>query len=55
MPIAWRQVRAGLDPTRFTIRTAPALIAKSDPWEDYCDLERPFLPAAKKLIGKTRR
>jgi bifunctional non-homologous end joining protein LigD len=55
MPIAWSQVRAGLDPSRFTIRTAPALIAKSDPWEDYCDLERPFLPAAKKLVGKTRR
>jgi bifunctional non-homologous end joining protein LigD len=55
MPVSWAQVRAGLDPSRFTIRTAPALIARSDPWEGYCDLERPFLPAAKKLVGKTRR
>jgi bifunctional non-homologous end joining protein LigD len=55
MPVSWAQVRAGLNPSRFTIRTAPALIAKSDPWDGYCDLERPFLPAAKKLVGKTRR
>lgn len=53
MPLSWSQVRVGLDPTRFTIRTAPALIAKSDPWADYCELERPFLPAAKKLAGKS--
>lgn len=55
MPLSWAQVRAGLDPSRFTIRTAPQLIAKSDPWESYCEMERPFLPAAKKLIGKARR
>jgi bifunctional non-homologous end joining protein LigD len=55
MPLTWAQVRTGLDPSRFTIRTAPALIAKSDPWESYCDLARPFVPSAKKLIGKTRR
>jgi len=54
MPVSWVQVRAGLDPSRFTIRTAPALIAKADPWENYCDLERPFLPAAKRLLGKAR-
>ena len=55
MPVSWAQVRAGLDPSRFTIRIAPALIAKADPWEDYCDLERPFLPAAKRLVAKALR
>ena len=42
MPLSWSQVRAGLDPQRFTMVTAPALLAKSKPWEDYCDAERPL-------------
>ena len=42
MPIEWSQVRRGLDPVRFTIRTAPGLIAKSRAWADYCKAERPL-------------
>ncbi|MEN3953226.1 DNA ligase D [Iodidimonas sp. SYSU 1G8] len=49
MPIGWSQVRATLDPQRFTIRTVPKLLKKSDPWEGYRDAERPLLDAAKKL------
>jgi bifunctional non-homologous end joining protein LigD len=55
MPIAWTQVKSGLDPKRYTIRTAPALLKKSDAWADYCDGERLFLPAAKKLASKRGR
>ncbi|MGH8242102.1 MAG: DNA ligase D, partial [Steroidobacteraceae bacterium] len=44
MPLDWRQVRRGLDPAKFTIRTAPRLIGRSGAWKDYCDAERP-LPA----------
>ena len=44
MPLEWRQVRRGLDPAKFTIRTAPRLIGRSGAWKDYCDAERP-LPA----------
>ena len=51
MPLTWTQVRAGLDPKRFTIRTAPALIAKSPAWEDYCEGER-SLEAAIKRLGR---
>jgi bifunctional non-homologous end joining protein LigD len=51
MPLNWKQVRAGLEPLRFTLRTAPALLAKSRPWAGYCDAERP-LPAA--LTRKSR-
>jgi bifunctional non-homologous end joining protein LigD len=40
MPIEWAQVRRGLDPARFTVRTAPGLIAKSRAWADYCKAER---------------
>ena len=52
MPLTWSQVRAGLDPTRFTVRTAPALIAKSAAWEDYGEAERPLAPAIKRLGRK---
>ena len=52
MPLTWTQVRAGLDPTRFTVRTAPALIAKSPAWEDYAEAERPLAPAIKRLGRK---
>ncbi|OJU28636.1 MAG: DNA ligase D, partial [Alphaproteobacteria bacterium 64-6] len=32
MPLHWSQVRNGLDPKRFTMTTAPALLAKGKPW-----------------------
>jgi len=35
MPIAWGDVKKGLSPKKFTVRTAPALLAKEKPWKDY--------------------
>jgi bifunctional non-homologous end joining protein LigD len=52
VPLTWGQVRAGLDPTRYTLRSVPSLMSRSQAWQDYCDAERPFLAAAKKLLGK---
>jgi len=49
MPIAWDQARAGLDPGRFTVRTAAALIAKTDPWGAYDASARPLNGAIKAL------
>ncbi len=49
MPLEWNAVKKGLDPKRFTVRTAPALIAKSKAWKDYAKAERPLLPVLKKL------
>jgi bifunctional non-homologous end joining protein LigD len=49
MPLLWTQLRPGLDPLRFTIRTAPGLIAESTAWQEYCDAERPLAPAIKRL------
>jgi len=43
----------GLVP-RFTIRTAPALIAKSAARKEYCDSERSFSAAIKRIIKKKR-
>jgi bifunctional non-homologous end joining protein LigD len=51
MPLTWSQVRAGLDPKRFTVVTAPALLAKSDAWKEYCDSESPLQPAIKRIVG----
>lgn len=55
MPIAWTQVRAGLDPAKYNLHTAPALIRKSKAWDGYGDGERAFFPAAKKLVAKRSR
>ena len=49
MPLEWSQVKKGLDPKRFTVRTAPALIGKSKAWRDYDKGERPLLSVLKKL------
>ncbi|WP_027664331.1 DNA ligase D [Rhizobium leguminosarum] len=49
VPLTWNQVKSDLDPKRFTIRTVPALLAKSPAWEDYCDGQRPLEQAIKRL------
>jgi bifunctional non-homologous end joining protein LigD len=53
MPLHWSQVRATLEPQRFTMKTTPALLAKSKPWHDYCESEVPLKAAIEQfLIGK---
>jgi bifunctional non-homologous end joining protein LigD len=54
MPLSWTQVKSGLDPKRFTLRTVPRLLAKSSAWQDYRDGARPLEQAIKRL-GKSRR
>ncbi len=49
MPITWAQVTAKLDPSRYTLGTAPKLLAKW-PWAEYAKSARPFFPAAKALL-----
>jgi bifunctional non-homologous end joining protein LigD len=49
MPLSWTQVRSGLDPKKFTLRTAPALIGKSRAWAEYERAARPLKPALAKL------
>src|SRR5258705_3179991 len=55
MPLLWTQVRSTRDPSQFTIRTAPALIAKSTAWQDYCDAERPLAPAIKRVVKRSSK
>ena len=51
MPLHWSQVRAGLDPQRFTMKTAPSLLARSKPWQDYCDSEVSLKAAIQKFLA----
>jgi bifunctional non-homologous end joining protein LigD len=51
MPISWSLVKAGLDPKRFTVRTAPALLAKSKPWPDYAKSARSLQTAIERVSG----
>ena len=49
MPLPWSQVKKGLDPARFTVRTAPALLGKTTGWEDYFEAEQPLADAMARL------
>jgi bifunctional non-homologous end joining protein LigD len=51
MPIHWREVRNGLDPKRFTVRTAPGLLKRSKPWTDYDKAARPLKAAIAMIVG----
>ncbi len=51
MPLSWAQVRRDLDAQRFTIWTAPALMAKTTAWADYHKSARSLKAAIRKLVG----
>ncbi len=51
MPVTWAQVKDGLDPQRFTLRSVPGLLAKTKAWAEYCEAERPLADAIKRLAG----
>jgi bifunctional non-homologous end joining protein LigD len=50
MPLEWSQVKAGLDPRRFTLRTTPALLKKARPWRGYDKSAVPLRQAIQALI-----
>ncbi|HTZ71035.1 MAG TPA: DNA ligase D, partial [Acetobacteraceae bacterium] len=49
MPLTWAQVKKGLDPQKYTVRTVPALVQRLSAWQDYCESERPLAEAIKRL------
>jgi bifunctional non-homologous end joining protein LigD len=51
MPLHWKQVKAGLDPARYTVHTGAGLLRKSTPWEHYADAARPLASAIRKSTG----
>ena len=52
MPLTWTQVRGDLDPKKYTVRTVPALLAKTKAWEGYDDAAASIKAAMKKLAAK---
>ena len=53
MPMTWANIKPSLDPQKFTIRSVPALIARSKAWVDYAEGERPLADAMARL-GKSK-
>jgi bifunctional non-homologous end joining protein LigD len=49
MPLTWTQVKADLDPRRYTVRTVPALLARTKAWADYNEAASSIKAAIKKL------
>jgi len=52
MPLTWSQVRGDLDPKKYTVRTVPALLAKTKAWDGYDDAAASIKAAMKKLAGE---
>lgn len=48
-PLTWQQLRKGLDPLSFTLRTASALLKRADPWVDLHKSARSLEQALRKL------
>ncbi len=44
MPVDWSRVRAGLEPARFTVRSAARLLVRHRPWAGYEEAARPLPP-----------
>ena len=53
MPLTWAQVRDDLDPKRYTLRSVPALLARTKAWDGYDDAASSIKAAIKKLAGKS--
>lgn len=51
MPLDWSQVKDGLDPSRFTVRTVPALLKKTKAWDGY-DAAAGSIKDAIRKLGK---
>jgi bifunctional non-homologous end joining protein LigD len=48
MPLEWKDLKKGLDPKRFTVRSAPQLLSKTKPWKSYADGARSLTEAIKR-------
>jgi bifunctional non-homologous end joining protein LigD len=54
MPLAWEQVKAGLDLGALHDPHRRALLAKSGAWKDYGAGTRPVADALKRLTGSRK-
>ena len=54
MPIHWKDAAKGLQPSRFTLRTAPAILRKTAPWADYQKSARPLAAAIRRAMARAK-
>ena len=52
MPLAWAQVKADLDPARYTVRSVPKVLPRAKAWADYADAARPLAAAIAALAKR---
>jgi bifunctional non-homologous end joining protein LigD len=52
MPLTWTQVKTDLDPRRYTVRTVPALLARTKAWADYDEAASSIKAAIRKLASE---
>jgi bifunctional non-homologous end joining protein LigD len=50
MPLQWSQVKSGLDPKSYTIRTVPPLLSRLTAWQEYCEAEVLLDPVIRKVM-----
>ncbi len=55
MPIHWKQVRPGLDPKKYTVRNASAVLRKAKPWDGYDRAARSLAEAIRSVTEKPSR
>jgi bifunctional non-homologous end joining protein LigD len=51
MPLRWTDVKAGLDPARYTVRTGAAMLAKTKPWQPYAESARSLKSAIRQVTA----
>jgi bifunctional non-homologous end joining protein LigD len=51
-PLTWTQARKGLNPQHFTLRTAPALMRRRDPWDGWEKAARPLRQAIERFRAR---
>jgi len=49
MPVHWKDVRRGLAPMKYTVRSAPAVLRKLKPWSGYADAARSLADAIRSI------
>jgi bifunctional non-homologous end joining protein LigD len=51
MPIHWKDVKAGLEAARYTVRSAAAILKKTKPWETYTESARSLAGAIRQVTA----
>ncbi len=55
MPVHWKDVKRGLTPMKYNVRTAPTLLRKTKPWSDYADGARSLAEAIRAVTRSRPR